>query len=103
MSETFVPDQSGKYTIIKDPNALLDYTFNWTAWLAGVVDKIITVDFNVSNSATAIVQQTYFSDTHATAWVSGGVVGEKITLRCRIYTEEGRIDDRTGYLKVKER
>lgn len=99
----FVADASGKQTILHDPNAVLDYTFNWTAWLNTVVDRIISIDFLVSNSVNAVVVAQYFSDTHATAWVSGGVPGEKITLRCRIYTLEGRVDDRTGYLKVKER
>ena len=99
----FVADPSGKKTILHDPDAVLDYTFNWTAWLNTVIDKIISIDFIVTNSINAVVVAQYFSDTHATAWVAGGIPGEKITLRCRIYTLEGRIDDRTGYLKVKER
>ena len=99
----FVADASGKHTILHDPNAVLDYTFNWTAWLVPVGDKITSIDFVVTNSVNANVIAQYFSDTHATAWIQGGVAGEKITLRCRINTLEGRTDDRTGYLKVKER
>lgn len=99
----FVADASGKKTILHDPDAVLDYTFDWTAWLAPVTDRIIQVDFLVTNSVNAAVVAQYFSDTHATAWIAAGVPGEKITLRCRIYTQEGRIDDRTAYLKVKER
>jgi len=101
MAETFVLDGSGKPTILKDPNAVLDYTFDWTAWLAG--DTLVSIDSAVSGSIGANISAQYFSGQKATIWVQGGTSGSKIALRCRIVTLAGRVDDRTVYLKIKER
>ena len=106
--ETFTVSASGKYSIIKDPNAVLDYTFDWTAWLAAAstpADKILTATCTVTGSVTAAVDSIAFDDQKVTAWISGGAVGDAILLRCRITTENSpaRIEDRSVTLKVKER
>ena len=104
--ETFTVSSSGKVVILKDPDAVLDYTFDWTDWLAAADDPddvITTADCEASTTVSGTVDATYHDASRVTAWVSGGEVGEQITLRCRITTQAGRIDDRTVYLKVKER
>lgn len=49
------------------------------------------------------VESSLFDDTTATAFVSGGSVGEMLNLTCRITTAGGRIDDRTIVLKIVNR
>lgn len=86
-------------TGMHDPNAVLDYGFNWTGWLDDG-DTISTfeviVDGVTLDSATR-------SGSVITAWISGGTVGRRATVTCRITTTEGRTDDRTLYLTIAER
>ena len=102
--ETFVL-VSGKPEILKDPDATLDYSEDWTAWLAAasVVPDTIASATAVTASLTASVDSVSFNTTKVTAWVSGGAVGEKIALVFQIVTAGGRTDERTLYLKVKDR
>lgn len=88
-------------TYKKDPDALLDFRFDWTAWLAPIVDTIASVAWEVSAGLTlGTVSNTTLV---ATAFVSGGIEGETEVLTCRITTTGGRIDDRSVNLKILER
>ena len=109
---TFVVDaKSGKASIVKDPNATLDYTFDWTSWLDAVGDSLASVGTTVvavgsDPSSTVSVVSSYVSGKTVVAWVSGGVVNETITLTCHIKTNASPIarqEDSTVYLKVKEK
>lgn len=80
----------------KDPNATLDYTFDWSDWLPSA-DTISSVAWQVSPGlTTASVSNT---TTTATIWLSGGTEGEKYSVRCRITTAAGRIEDATEVLR----
>jgi hypothetical protein len=85
----------------KDPNAILDYTFDWSPYLTPLLDTIVSVTWVLSTGITKV------SDSHtttaATAFVSGGVEGSTETLTCRIVTAGGRTDDRTISLKIVSR
>jgi hypothetical protein len=85
----------------KDPNAVLDYTFDWAPYLLPLNDTILTVEWVVSAGLTKV--SSSFGTTNATAFVSGGVVGTTETLTCRITTNGGRVDDRSITLKIVER
>lgn len=85
----------------KDPNATLDYTFDWTPNLAAIADTIVSVIFTTTAGLTKTSQS--HTATTATAFVSGGVVGETEKLSCRITTAGGRTDERTIDLKILER
>ena len=85
MTETYTIDANGKATIIKDPDENLDYSFNWSDCLSPTSDT-------VSNTTTL-----------ATAFVFGGVSGSTATLSCSITTAQGRVAQRSVYLKIKER
>lgn len=85
-------------TILKDPDATLDYPFNWATWLAKVADTIIAVSWIIDASLTKV--SSSFNTTSATAFVSGGVLGTIVPVTCRITTAGGRIDDRTIWLKI---
>jgi hypothetical protein len=87
-------------TFDKDPQAVLDYRWDWADWMA-VNDSITTHLVTVTGG---IVLGTHSHDTNSvTAWLSGGTAGTTATATCRITTTQGRTDDRTIWLRVKER
>lgn len=87
------------YQAVKDPDAVLDYQFDWTAWLDGdtisssswVVPAGLTNDADVNTTATA------------TVWLSGGTAGSAYDVVNRIVTAGGRTEDRTLRIVCKER
>jgi|JI9StandDraft_2_1071091.scaffolds.fasta_scaffold880966_1 hypothetical protein len=88
-------------TYKKDPNATLDYLFDWSAWLTEVSDTITSVDWVLSSGLTEVSSSN--TTTGATIFVSGGILDESETITCRITTVGGRIDDRTITLKIVSR
>ena len=98
-----------KYTCDKDPNAVLDYVQEWSAWLTAAGDALDPGAGKCTVTATGEAGSTINVDSVAVvgqtlrAWVSGGVAGETVALRYHIETLGGRKDDRTVYLKIKER
>ncbi len=84
---------------IKDPNAVLDYTFDWSAWLGAdtIASSSMIVDTGITNSSDS-------NDTDsATIWLSGGTAGTEYKITNRITTAAGRTADRTILITVKER
>jgi hypothetical protein len=86
-------------THIKDPNAVLDYSVDWTRWLNG--DSIATSDWTVPPGLTEVTDT--HTSTKATVWLSGGSVGQTYTVTNRITTTGGRTDDRSFDVKIAER
>jgi hypothetical protein len=91
-----------KYSILKDPDAVLDYPFDWTAWLPEG-DTIATATGAIVGTAVLDSCDVDGDGLIVTPFVSGGAAGETCTLTVHIVTTEGREDDRTIYLKIKER
>lgn len=85
----------------KDPNATLDYTFDWGPYLAPLGDTIASVAWVLSSGLTQVSVSN--TTTTATVFVSGGVIDTDETLTCRITTAGGRIDDRSITLKIVAR
>ena len=85
----------------KDPNATLDYTFDWTAYLMPLADTIASVSWVLPVGLTNVSQSN--TSMTATVFVSGGTLGESLQLTCRITTAGGRTDDRSITLKIVER
>lgn len=105
-TETYIVKSNGRAVIPKDPNATLDYAFNWSAYLAEITDTIVGATFIVDPSLT--ITQQGFDDTTATVWLSGGTAPaqpavNELRVTCRITTAEGRVDDRSIFLKIVER
>lgn len=94
---------NGKATDEKDPNAVLDYVFDWSTWLAGnTPTETISLYEVIAAGCTAIA--TLLTDQNkVTVRVSGGTVDQPATVTCRITTNTGQVDDRTLTLKIKER
>jgi hypothetical protein len=92
--------------IVKDPNAVLPYKMDWTAWL-GASATIVTSAWSQTDpadGALAIDSESH-DDTTATIIASGGTVGQTYKLTNHIVTDETptREDDRSFYLQVRER
>jgi hypothetical protein len=91
---------AGKPTIDKDPNAVLDYTVDFTAWLDAASDAIAS---HTATGTGVTVQSSAVVGKTVVVWVSGGVVRVKGSVVVRITTTGGRVDDRTIFFKIKER
>lgn len=99
--ELFQIGADGRATIYKDPDALLDYTIDWTDYLAALgADRLADVVFTNSDG-TLVLTEVYKG--FATAWLQGGTVGNTIALTCRVVTRAGRTDACTVFIKVRER
>lgn len=86
-------------TRIHDPQAVLDYRFDWTSWLEP--DEQITSAILAATGVTLGSHQV--AATTVTAWVSGGTHGTLATITCHIVTSQGREDDRTMRLLITNR
>jgi len=86
-------------TFTKDPNAVLDYSIDWTRWLAG--DQIATSVWLVATGLTKVADSKTASS--ATVWLSGGTAGQSYTVTNRITTAGGRTEDRSFTIRVEER
>lgn len=88
-------------TQMKDPDAVLDYAFDWSTWLGRGGD---TIDSHVVTAPAGITLNSSTSTTTmVTAWLSGGAVGVTYAVACRIVTTQGRVDDRTMFVSVRQR
>lgn len=86
-------------TWTKDPDAVLDYGFDWSAWLSegeAITSSSVTVEGDL------VVESKTESGGVVTVWLSGGAVGDQ-RVACRITTNQGRTDERTERVSVKHR
>lgn len=81
-------------------NAKLDYTFNWTEWLAADADSIVSATL-VLDGVTLVSQTDVFPRVRCK--VRGGVAGQTATIACTIVTAQGRTDTRTIFLLIRVR
>lgn len=90
-----------KPTIDKDPDAVLDYSFDFAPWLTPLSDTIASADFILE---TPLEEDRRVVETlTAVVWLKGGVPGSTHRATCRITTTAGRVDDRSIFLKIKQR
>lgn len=84
---------------VQDPEARLDYYWDWAAeWLLPP-DTIAT--FSVTGDMT--IEDENETDGVVVAWLSGGAVGSKIVVTCAVESVEGRKDQRSICIEIKER
>ena len=83
----------------KDPDARLDYIVDWSDWLDGSSDFIVSA--RASAQTGIIIDQSSQTSTIHTFWVSGGTVGEEYEIVSRIATNGGRNDERTIIIIVE--
>ena len=92
--------------ICKDPNAVLDYAFNWAgdatheSWLEDaetISSHVVTVDVGITKDSST-------EDAGiVTIWLSGGTAGQNYTVACKITTSMGRTDERSIIIRCLER
>ena len=99
MTDTFTT--GSKPTLKKDPEALLDYIWDWTDYLTDISDTIET--YTVAVEEPLVVEEYDRLGNKITAFISGGVAGTTSVATCHITTVGGRADDRSIYLKIVER
>lgn len=84
----------------KDPDATLDWIFDWIDWLAEA-ETITSATFIVDPGITIELEQS--TTKTATVWLSGGTESQVYRVTCRITTSEGRTDDRSFTLRCTNR
>ena len=99
------------HMFLKDPNAVLDYKFDWKAlangngnsnWLADgetISTKTVTVAAGLTNNSDSLTD----TNTSVTVWLSGGTVGVDYSVACKIVTSAGRTDERTVTIRIAQR
>lgn len=86
-------------TFTKDPDAVLDYSVDWSLWLAG--DQIASSEWLLEQGVEKVTDTN--TATKATVWLRGGQAGTTYLVTNRIVTAGGRTDDRTISVKVEDR
>ena len=94
----FVIKTGSWYAPDKDPNAILDYSIDWSDWLD--TDEISTSTWTVPAGITKTDESN--TTTIATIWLSGGTAGTTYSLLNRITTTGGRTADQTFKIYMKE-
>lgn len=84
----------------KDPDAVLDYAFDWQYWLAG--GEAITSSTMIASPGINVDSSSNTSN-RSTVWLSGGSAGQPYTITNRVTTSLGRTDDRTITIRVTNR
>lgn len=87
-------------TFEKDPEAVLDYEWDWTDWLGTDTIENATV---VVSSGEVVVDSVVVTAGKVTAWISAGNINETTIVTCTITTGEGRIDERSIKFNMKDR
>lgn len=101
MADSYINDDD---SYVKDPAARLDYTWDWTDWLADVDDTIISATVTVPAGLTAAGAVTVNqAATAVTQRIAGGTLDAGYTVVCQIITVGGLIDERKIDLTINER
>lgn len=104
MPNVFPDNAATKVILVKDPDAVLDYTWDWSAWLDAVQDTIASHQLSTpSTTGGLVVEQSEVVGKSVVAIISGGTAGKTFPVTCHIVTADAREDDRTLYFKIVER
>lgn len=88
----------------KDPAAVLDYEFDWSAWLAD--GETITGTPLIEAPGLTVNppgKETQVADGKVTFWIGGGAAETFYDVACKVVTSAGRTDRRTASLRVAAR
>lgn len=94
---------------LKDPNAVLDFPVDWSRWLASgetITAATVTPATGLTVQGSPAIedsQETGVPDSVVVPILSGGTVGQKYDVTYHITTSEGRVDDRSITVVIKER
>lgn len=82
------------FPAVQDPDAVLDWTINWSRWL-GATESIVAAEWTADSEDHVTLSADVFGATTTTVWVEDLVAGQVAMATCHITTSEGREDDRT--------
>lgn len=85
---------------VKDPQAKLDYGFDWSDWLIGgevLQASTWTVPIGLTKGTDSL------GPTQTLVWISGGIEWIDYNITNHVTTTSGREDDRTLVIKVRQR
>lgn len=85
---------------LKDPDDVLDYSFDWSNWLT-TNEQIVT--FTALPTPGITIDSTSNTTTVTTTWLSGGTAGSPYTVTHRIVTNQDRTVDRSMTIRVTSR
>lgn len=89
-------------TKFKDPNARLDYPYDWADWLTEG-DSVTAATWVVTgNDDALVVEAEGVGGTITTAWLVGGTLGELYKLTCHVTTANGREDDHSELFVIQD-
>jgi hypothetical protein len=86
----------------QDPDAFLDYVWDWSEWLSDgetISSAVITSPDGLTDDGGTKTD----ASTSVTVWISGGIDTFDYNVVCSIVTTDTRADDRTIIIKVRER
>ena len=85
---------------LKDPESVLDYRFDWSAWLD---EGETIVDHTIDSNDGITVVSSSMTGTAVTVWLSGGTARQEYLIACLVTTSAGRTDERMMRIKVQHR
>lgn len=83
----------------KDPNSVLDWKWDWAAWLQ--VSEVINTVTVVPEVGITVDSSSNTTNT-VTVFLSGGTLGNYYDVTVRIVTNQGRTEDNTIRILIKE-
>lgn len=86
-------------SFMKDPDAVLDYTIDWSSFLSS--GDTITSSTWVSSSVDISIDSDSFTSTMTTVWLSGGIDGFSYEITNHVVTAYGREDDRVIIIEIE--
>ena len=91
--------------LLKDPEAVLDYSIDWGSEYVGGSDLLVASDWSVlpDESGGLAVCGSAFDAGVTTVKAGGGVPGHVYRLINRVTLESGRVDDRSMVIRVEAR
>lgn len=93
-------------TFTKDPDAVLDYTVDWTDWLGDDTISSVTWTITPDDTLAGIQEDTVLSSADAvsaTIGLTGGTADRDYIVGCHIVTGDNREDERSFTVLVRER
>lgn len=85
----------------KDPQEVLDYSIDWTARLDG--DTITAFTPTLVNAAGVTIDFHTNTTVTSTVWLSGGTLGETVSIRYHVTTAGGRQMERTLSVRIESK
>ncbi len=87
----------------KDPDAVLDYIFDWSEWL-NVDDEISSATISITPTGHTkdieVKQETALPTRHI-IWLSGGRLNNKYNITSKIVTKDGREQEMSVTLTIQ--